>query len=562
MRSRAGLLTAVIAVVLLVVGVAQAITLLRHRHHGPPVGPAPVRVQLDAGARAATVTVPLGGAGDLGATARVPVDAQSPAQVDSALAAAGENGAEVTLADAAGTPVMPAGFVGLSLEYQAVPTYAAEGSLFASLVANLTPGSAPVLRVGGDSGDHAWIPGSAPASPGLWYPLDTRWFSALGAIASATGGQFVMGLDLEANQPQIPVREYQAFRRALGSSLVAVEPGNEPELYTVFPWYANAAHRPVFVRSSRSWGPSAYVRELRGILPALGTTPLWGPGLTDTSQWWNSIPTIAAGMPHLSTITDHAYATNCYVAHTAAHWPTVGNLIAASASAGLVDEVNAPLQYALRTHRSFRIDETNTVSCAGTQTLPGFASAVWPIEAGFAFAAAGISGVNIESNPTALTRLFTFGAAPKTAVQGGPGLLPHAASAAPVSVSDEYYGWMLFARAAPAGWRLLSADTAGDPNVHAFATRHGSATNVVLVNDSATAPATVSLHGTGGSLAVVEPLRGAGLAQDGSMSLDGMAISPHTGRLSGQPRVSVLSGEGDYSVTLPPASADLVTVTH
>ena len=61
-----------------------------------------------------------------------------------------------------GGPIQP-GFVGLSLEYPAVPSYAgtapdAPNPVFGQLIRDLAPGQSPVLRIGGDSTDHTWWP--------------------------------------------------------------------------------------------------------------------------------------------------------------------------------------------------------------------------------------------------------------------------------------------------------------------------------------------------------------------------------------------------------------------
>ncbi len=62
-----------------------------------------------------------------------------------------------------GTRAIPAGFLGLSLEYSAVSAYAgrdpsAVDPVFEQLIRNLTPGQRPVLRIGGDTTDWSWYP--------------------------------------------------------------------------------------------------------------------------------------------------------------------------------------------------------------------------------------------------------------------------------------------------------------------------------------------------------------------------------------------------------------------
>ncbi|WP_249009794.1 hypothetical protein [Conexibacter sp. DBS9H8] len=502
---------------------APALALIIHRLH--------------VGADRTVVTIPLGGGPAASASVPERVIEQTPGTVTAAAQQAGSQAATVTVGRPPSASAIPPGFLGISTEFPAIPGYGAAARLFGQTVANLSPGARPVIRIGGDSTDHSWIPVPGEQNGGLWNRLGPRWFSALKTIAATSHGMFTMGLNMEVGNQAIPIAEAKAFRAALGSSLGALEPGNEPDLYTVFPWYA-AGGRTFFARRP-SWSPEAYVAELHRVIPALGDTPLWGPSLDDKSRWWQSLPALAAAEPHLTTITDHVYGTSCYVAPTSRHTPTVAHLLSPTASTDLVGDYGPELAYARAHHDAFRIEEINTVTCAGAESIPGFASAIWPLQAGFALARSGVSGLNVQTNPPAKTHLFAF---------------RHGR----VSVSDEYYGWMVFARATPPGAHLLATSVSGDPTVSADATSAGGQTNVILINTSATHAATVTLAVPGSGQATVEALRGAGLDRAGSMSFAGMSISPTTGQLSGHPTVSVLGGSGRFSVTLAPASVDLV----
>jgi hypothetical protein len=58
---------------------------------------------------------------------------------------------------------IPAGFLGLSLEYFAIPAYAganpsAVDPVFVQLIRNLAGGNPPELRIGGDTTDRTWWP--------------------------------------------------------------------------------------------------------------------------------------------------------------------------------------------------------------------------------------------------------------------------------------------------------------------------------------------------------------------------------------------------------------------
>src|SRR3984885_15472733 len=103
----------------------------------------------------------------------------------------------------AGSPgeTVPFGFLGLSLEYPSVERYAgtdpaALDPVFLQLVRNLTPGQAPVLRIGGDSTDRTWWPTPALARPpGVKYAITARWLAVTRGPAPGAGGRPVLRLD-------------------------------------------------------------------------------------------------------------------------------------------------------------------------------------------------------------------------------------------------------------------------------------------------------------------------------------------------------------------------------
>lgn len=133
---------------------------------------------------------------------------------------------------------IPAGFLGLSLEYPAVEAYAGAAPLavnpvFEQLIRNLTPGQAPVLRIGGDSSDWTWwpLPGVA-RPPGVTFTLTQRWVRVTRALAAALDAKLILGINLAAGSPALAAGEASALVDGLGPGAVqALELGNEPELY-------------------------------------------------------------------------------------------------------------------------------------------------------------------------------------------------------------------------------------------------------------------------------------------------------------------------------------------
>ena len=137
---------------------------------------------------------------------------------------------------------LPSGFVGFSFEFQAVRDYTgsdprAINPVLVQLIRDVAPGQAPVLRIGGNSTDHTWWPpaGRDPV-PGVIYTLTKSWLATTRALAVATGAKLILGVNLKADSPAEAAAEAARLsHRHRPRYIEALEIGNEPELYKVFP---------------------------------------------------------------------------------------------------------------------------------------------------------------------------------------------------------------------------------------------------------------------------------------------------------------------------------------
>ena len=122
---------------------------------------------------------------------------------------------------ARGRPI-PAGFVGLSLEYRTLLTYLgtdpkAINPVFVRLLGELAPGQTPVVRIGGDSTDWTWWPVPNMQRPrGVTYDLTPAWLGVARALAQATGAHYILGINLEADVPAIEAAEADALLSGIG----------------------------------------------------------------------------------------------------------------------------------------------------------------------------------------------------------------------------------------------------------------------------------------------------------------------------------------------------------
>lgn len=471
--------------------------------------------------------------------------------------AADHNAASLTVSNTTTGRPIPAGFLGLSLEYTAIEPYAgtdpsAINPVLVQLIRNLSPGQAPSLRIGGDSTDWVWWPVPGATKPGgVRYSLDDRWLKVTATLAHELGAKLILGVDLEMDSSTDAVAEANALVNGIGrSSIQALELGNEPELYGSFTWYVSRSGVHVHGRPA-SWDFSDYLSDFARIGKALPAgVALAGPA-TGGPRWIPELGSFLPADPRVKVATLHKYPLQqCYIAPSAPEYPSVAHILAPSASRGLADSIASYVGVAHARHVSLRIDEMNTVSCGVAPGVAnGFVSALWALDASFQMARVGVDGVNFHTYPKAPYELFTF---------------KHVGGRWQGDVAPEYYGLLAFAQAAPPGSRLLRlSGSLGD--VRAWATRAPDATDhVVLINEDTTQSRTVTVRIAGaGGPATLELLRGKGVSSSTGVTLGGQSFgtATKTGTLQGRSSATTLALEGDaYVVRVPPASAALITL--
>jgi hypothetical protein len=455
-----------------------------------------------------------------------------------------------------GRPVRAA-FVGLSIEYPALMRYAgsdpsAVNPLFEELLRNLAPHQRPVLRIGGDSTDRTWWPlPHRVRPPGVTFSISSRWLAVTRALARGTGARLILGVNLEADRGPIGVDEARALLSGVGKrSVLALEIGNEPNWYATLPWYRSRNGRQVFGRAS-SYDLRAFSAEFSALRRRLPRVPLAGPTV-GALPWLRNLRRFLGEEQAVRVVTLHRYPLNrCFTTPASPSYPTVASLLSVSASRGLVSGLTRYVRIAHQRADAFRIDEMNSVACGGkTGVSDTFASALWALEALFAAARSGVDGVNIHTFPGARYGLFTF---------------HHTGSAWSAYVRPEYYGLLMFTQATPAGARLLSVTQSGTRDVRTWATRApGGQIHLVLINDDVVHTHVVAVRlPVRATSASLERLTAPSAWAKDDVALGGQSFGAWTGTgdLS-VPRLDPVParGPGRYRVTLPAASAAMLTV--
>jgi Glycosyl hydrolase family 79 C-terminal beta domain len=452
--------------------------------------------------------------------------------------------------------VVPQGFLGLSIEYPALEAYAGSeptslDPVFKQLVRNLAPGQAPVLRIGGNSTDRTWWPvAGVGRPPGVTFDITRQWLGVTRALAQTLGAHLILGLNLEQDSPQLAAAEARALINGVGPQAVrALELGNEPDLYSAFPWYSSGRHG--VLGRPKGYDEAAFTRDFAGFTGALPHVPLAGPSLSGM-MWTRDLGQFLAAEPHLGMVTLHRYPLQvCLTPRTSGRYPTIARLLSPATSTELAESF-APYVALARAHGlSLRVDELNTVSCGPDAAVSkSFASALWALNTLFGLASVGVSGVNIHTFPGAGYELF------KISRQGGQWR---------AAVSPEYYGMLMFAQATPPGSHLLSASPTGVPGVNVWATRATDGTvRVVLTNEGARShELAVRTPGKFKSATVVR-LTAPSPSSTGGVTLGGQSFGSETssGRLAGPAQsASVASSDGRYEVEVPAASAAMLVLT-
>jgi hypothetical protein len=448
------------------------------------------------------------------------------------------------------------GFIGISMEYQSAAVVAGPASdpdtVVQQLITQMAPGQDPVIRIGGDSTDHAWWPAPGLRDPDrLGFPITPAWLASIRTLAQAVHARLVLGINLEADNARLSAIEARALVAGVGrASVQALELGNEPNLYASLLWYRTAAGTKVFGRPP-GWSPAQYLAEFARVADALPSVPLAGPALGAPLWMSQVLQPLLRAQPRLTMVTYHRYPLDrCFTTPKEATYPTLANLMRPVSSRGLAATVAGYARTALTHGDVFRVDELNSVACSGKQGVSNtFASALWMLDTLFAMAREGVTGVNIHTLPSAAYRLFT---------------VHHSGKRWSATVAPEYYALAMFTRAAPPGSRLLGIATRGSSELRAWATGGpGKPTRVVLINDSPRRTQTVQVRGAaGGGAAELQRLRAAGLRATGGVSLGGRSFADRTttGVLAAPRQVRVPHVGASYTVVMPPASAALLTV--
>ncbi|HET9105126.1 MAG TPA: glycosyl hydrolase family 79 C-terminal domain-containing protein [Solirubrobacteraceae bacterium] len=458
----------------------------------------------------------------------------------------------ITVSHNAVSRPVPGGFLGLSMEYRGLAAYAgtdprAIDPPFLNLLRAIAPDQHPVLRVGGDSTDWTWWPVPGMRRPGgVKLDLTPDSMAVTRAVATDLGAKLILGINMEADSTRVAGAEARAFVQRVGAgSIAALEIGNEAELYPAFNWYRTAAGVGVRGRPP-GYGFSGMIGDFSRMAAVMPRVALAGPS-SGSAQWLPDLSSFLAREPRVRVATVHAYPLK----HCSGSAPvTEDDLLSSTASDGLAATVEPWVVAAHRAGRPLRLDEMNAITCGGTRGISDtYGSALWALDTMFAMARAGVDGVNVHTVPGTINEIL------------GP-VFAHGHWS--VVVHPEFYGLMMFAQAVPPGSQLIGVGGTPPPGVKVWAVRAPDRSiRVVVINKLSRRAMTIPVSlGAGHGPATVLRLQGRSLFATRAVTLGGQSFgaATTTGKL-GAPQLSSLAPSGGvYSISVPAASAALVTV--
>ena len=437
---------------------------------------------------------------------------------------------------------IPADFLGISYEKNALvePHFKAENTVFVNLHRNLGAGT---LRLGGNKVELTRWQADASASldkaTGLAVIGRTTLDNFYGFL-KATEWKCLHGINLAGNQPDSSADEAAYALKVGGTSILAIELGNEPNLYTNHDLRKKGYDCPTYLPEA-----AAAIKVIRARNPGI---ILAGPATARRPDHWFE-DAVAGLKGQLQIGTSHLYALSGGSTNPkSANFPSIENLLLPATMAKDVTMVDEHLAAAKAAGMRYRLAEFNSVSNGGrTGVSDTFVSALWATDFLFSVAAHGADGVNFHCN------LKPGSYSPMSTVKGETRYTVH----------PLYYAMLLFHDAGQG--RLLPTKVKSTANLVAHATLDDSGkVRVVLVNKDLTQDVVATVQvGTRFRAGSVHRLTAPQASSKDGVTYANTVVAAD-GRwqrtLATEKAVAVQNGRA--VVSLPPASALVLTLTE
>lgn len=450
------------------------------------------------------------------------------------------------------TRAIPASFFGLSTEYWTLPVDLRHAGLYRRVLSLLhVPGDGPlVLRIGGDSSDHAIYAPERHYFPAWTFALTESFVQRTAAAVRDMGVHVILDLNLVTGTPAQAAAWARAAQAALPpGSIVGLEVGNEPDLYARTTWMRITGQRPDTSLLPQDITAESYARDFaryaRALSGIVSGTPLLGPALShprDSAAWISVL--LHHPHPRLKVISVHEYPYSACSFPGSSAFPTIGRVLSQRASAGLAASVAPAVAIARRAGLPVRVTEFNSVTCGGRPGVSNtFATALWAPDAGFELLKVGAQSIDLHARQYTYNGPFSFS---RRGLEAHPLL----------------YGLIMFVRTLSPNAQLLRSQlhVGGAANVKAWAVGNARGALKVLVIDKSARGVMVNMNLPATGAATIQRLQAPSVHARTGVTLDGQWLN-RNGDWQGRRVTQRLSARGRrYRLWVPRYSAALVSV--
>ena len=439
--------------------------------------------------------------------------------------------AAITVTDTTSGHSLPADFAGFSLEANSLSNGDFKSTDFADYLKALGPTG--VIRIGGNSADETfWT--STGQTPPSWSEgtITPAELTDLATAVSGSGWKIILAVNLKQFSTSRAADEAKYAAQILGSSLAAIEIGNEANYY-----YTSDA---TFFSNFES-----YVAAIEKAVPGVGIA---GPDAgRNEPAFVSTFAQNEAANPDVTMLTDHEYPLSDCNGKT----NTIADLLSTTSVTAEAAAADSVVTDAATDKVPGLMDETNSITCGGQTGVSNvFASTLWSLDYTLLLAQHGVQSADYHGG-----------------ISGCGPYSPLCTSGSSTSLTAQPLFYGLLAVNQVGTGSFLNVDNADSANLRTYAVQNGNGLTVVLddVQDPKSYGATnVTLtlpqSYTGAKSTVLATSSSSGLSATSGITLGGQKISS-TGVLPAPTYSTVPVSGNTVTVTVAPGSATILKLS-
>ena len=422
---------------------------------------------------------------------------------------------------------IPATFQGLSYETNILPNSPTflnpYNTNLINLIGNIGNG---VLRIGGNSSDDViWVNSSSSSQLNT---ISQSQINTLSAFSKQIKWKVLFGLNMGEYDTDAAATEASYVYNTLGSNLLAVQFGNEPDGY--HSWNLKRATNYGYPNYKTEW--ENYYNAVIALSPNI---PIAGPDVAYQSNW---VKSFAADEKGKFQFVDGHYYQNGPATNTQL---TVDSLFTPMPPyPGYFTIINTA---AVAAKTPWRISECNSINGGGATGISNvFGAALWALDFMWTVAENGGSGVNFHGG--------TGGAYSPFNISSG--------NTVPQPI---YYAFLAFKNGAYGDTIIPATLNTTKYKCSAYSAKKNGVTTITLINKSETQGINYKVQLTNtASIAHVARLKASSMMATSGVTFCGSSVNGDGTYQSGNTEDYTIGGLNTFTVNIPAASAAVVTL--